>query len=152
MKKSLATIFAILLSLTISTFAEDDKKEGRDKGDREKRHAEMREKMKDMSPEERQAFHEKREAEMKERLAKMDSEQKQAFFEKVSKHMMEKAQKHLSSEELSKVGGLSAEEKFNFFREKKKAHHEKMKNMSEEERQAFRKEHGPKKGDDGKRD
>ena len=134
MKKTIL-LFASVSFLSVNAASEANS----DKGDFEKKRAEMREKMRDMSPEERQAFMEKRKAEMQARIEAMTSDEKQEFFEKVTTKMMEKASKHLDKSELSKVESLSAEEKFHFFRQKRKEMHEKLMNMSPEEREAFKK-------------
>lgn len=134
MKKTILLFASIsLLSLNAAAEAKPEK------GDFDKKRAEMREKMKDMSPEERKEFMEKRRAEMKARVEAMSPEDRQQFFEKVTGRMMEKGSKHLDKDELAKVESLSAEEKFRFFQQKRKEMHEKIMNMSPEEREAFKK-------------
>ena len=133
MKKTIL-LFASVSFLSVSAAAEAKS----EKGDFEQKRAEMRDKMRDMSLEERQAFVEKKKAEMKAKIDAMTSEERQEFFQKVTTRMMEKASKHLDKDELTKVESLSAEEKFNFFREKRKEMHEKLMNMSPEEREAFK--------------
>ena len=125
MKKLLAIAIVAFLSLT--TFAEEGKQKGKKPGC-EKCKA-KHEAMKNMTPEEREAHITEKKAEMKakmeERIASLPAEEQEAARTKMAQHIAEREAQHAE----------------------RKANHEKMASMSEEERAVFKKELKAKNGD-----